>query len=208
MPDRPPTLWDDPLPSERELLGEDDCSARLLPRFLDPTYASSVFDRLLAEVKWTQEQLTLFGKQVLVPRETAWYGDPGRSYSYSGISNKALPWTTLLAELRDMVGAAATSTFNSVLLNHYRTGTDSVSWHSDDEPELGPSPTIASLTVGNARLFKLRRKDRHEVVEKVDLENGSLLIMSGRTQAIWEHQVPKTASAVGPRINLTFRRIT
>ena len=158
---------------------------------------------------WPMPQRTplnpvIFGKVTPLPRLTAWYGDEGAGYEYSGIRNEPLEWTAELARLRDEAGEAAGVSFNSVLLNLYRDGSDSVSWHSDDEPELGQDPTIASVSLGATRRFKLRHKATRETVVR-DLEDGSLLLMSGNSQRLWEHCITKTRRPVGKRINLTFR---
>jgi alkylated DNA repair dioxygenase AlkB len=154
-----------------------------------------------------QQQIKIFGKEVCVPRLTAWYGDKGMSYSYSGITVNPLPWTPALLEIRDRVGARSGTPFNSVLLNQYRTGADSVAWHADDEPELGLNPIIASVSFGGTRKFQLKHKTRKEMRHSLDLTCGSLLLMRGKTQHHWLHQVPKTKRAVETRVNLTFRVI-
>lgn len=174
--------------------------------FLDPQEAGRLETALLSSVPWAETKIVLFGKRVLVPRLTAWYGDEGASYVYSGVRNLPLPWIGDLDRLRDLVSNEAGTRFNSVLLNRYRSGTDSVSWHSDDEPELGPTPTIASLSLGATRRFRLRNKQTRET-HGLDLESGSLLLMDGESQRLWEHCVPKTKHQVGERINLTFRVI-
>jgi alkylated DNA repair dioxygenase AlkB len=146
--------------------------------------------------------MVMFGRRVAFPRLTAWYGDPGAAYTYSGVRNEPLPWTPLLRELRDRAAAAAGARFNSVLLNRYRDGRDGMGWHADDERELGR--VIASLSVGAVRTFELRhRGDRERIA--LPLASGSLIVMAGDTQRHWTHRVPKDARAAGERINLTFR---
>jgi len=148
--------------------------------------------------------MVMFGRRVAFPRLTAWYGDPGAAYTYSGVRNEPLPWTPLLGELRDLVAAAAGAPFNSVLLNRYRDGSDSMGWHADDEREL--APVIASLSVGAVRTFELRhRGDRERIA--LPLASGSLIVMAGDTQRHWQHRVPKDVRAPGERINLTFRLV-
>ena len=145
-----------------------------------------------------------------VPRLTAWFGYPDTTYSYSGITMTSQPWTPLLLELKSLVEAQVPSTaFNSVLLNLYRDGNDSVSWHSDDEPELGRNPVIASVSLGQARTFRLKHKvDRTIPPVEIELTHGSLLVMRDALQHHWKHELPKRKSPdLGPRINLTFRRI-
>lgn len=145
------------------------------------------------------------GRSVALPRLTAWYGD--RDYRYSGIDNQPAPWPDILAPLRSNLEEWAGVTFNAVLLNRYRDGRDSISWHSDAEASLGPNPLIASVSLGAPRRFKLKhRRGRFPSVD-VDLRHGDVLIMAGASQHHWLHAVPKTAKPVGERLNLTFRRI-
>lgn len=180
------------------------------PGFLAEERARLLHAILAATVPWQQREVRVFGRSVPQPRLTAWYGDAGASYSYSGVRNDPLAWTPELADLCDYVAMATGATYNSVLLNCYRDGGDSVAWHSDDERELGVDPTIASISLGAPRLFQLRRRDRSAdaVVRTVALGHGSLLAMSGECQREWQHRVPKTTALVGERINLTFRRIS
>ncbi len=166
-------------------------------------------DRLLEELDettvWRQETIKMYGKESPIPRLTAWHGDPGRVYTYSKIAMEPLPWTEPLREIKDRIEQVAGVQFNSVLLNLYRDGSDGVAWHSDDEPELGP--VIGSVSFGASRKFQLRHKDRPTERHEIVLEHGSFLLMRGATQRRWQHQVPKTATRVEPRINLTFRSI-
>ena len=127
------------------------------------------------------------------------------TYRYSQHTMMPNKWTPLLRLIKQRVEQVCGSTFNSVLLNYYRDGKDSNGWHSDDEPELGHEPVIASLSLGAARDFHLRHKQNRQV-HKMNLKPGSLLLMSGKTQACWQHHIPKRASAE-PRINLTFRTV-
>lgn len=178
------------------------------PHFVGEAQAIDYFEQLLQEIDWRAEKIKLFGKEYWQPRLLAWYGDPDSSYRYSGTEHRPLAWTTTLLELKAKVEAASGSTFNSVLLNQYRHGQDSMGWHSDDEPELGPEPVIASLSLGAARRFRFRpRKGFTGQKREFPLNNGSLLIMHGQTQARWQHHIPKTKKEVGIRINLTFRTI-
>ena len=169
--------------------------------------ASEAFQRLLSEVDWKQEHIKMFGKEIEIPRLTAWYGDPERSYTYSGIALTPLAWTPLLNELRAAVEKVAGHQFNSVLLNLYRDANDSVSWHADDEPDLGREPVIGSLSLGASRRFEFRKKTDHTDKFKSVLNSGDLVVMRGTSQQLWEHQVPKEREATEPRINLTFRQI-
>ena len=161
----------------------------------------------MQEVRWEQHWLTLFGRRIAAPRLSAWYADAGCNYRYSGLSLAAQPFTPVLAQIRACTEALAGHGFNSVLLNLYRDGADGMSWHSDDEPELGARPVIASLSLGATRRFRFRHRRDHAKTFAMDLPHGSLLLMSGDTQAHWQHALPRTARPVAPRLNLTFRRI-
>ena len=159
------------------------------------------------KIKWKQDYIKFFGKSHPLPRLTAWYGDRNKTYTYSGIPMTPDPLNTELLEIKKRVDQYAKINFNSVLLNFYRSGNDSVSWHSDDEKELGDQPIIGSVSFGGMRKFRLRNKNNKKLIHNIELENGSLLIMSELTQQYWEHEIPKTKKRVAERINLTFRSI-
>jgi alkylated DNA repair dioxygenase AlkB len=167
-----------------------------------------ILQRLLIEVPWRCEEVVMWGRRMPQPRLTAWYGDAGSRYAYSGIALDPLPWTPFLSDIKARIEAAVGSAFNSVLLNYYRDHRDSVGFHSDDEPELGTQPVIASLSLGEERTFVLKHK-RSRAVQPVHLRlaSGSLLLMKGDTQRYWRHGVPKESRPCGPRVNLTFRMI-
>ena len=165
---------------------------------------AAVLQRLVAETDWRSESITLWGKQFLQPRLSAWYGDV--SYTYSGLTMTALPFTPLFLEIKQSVEVVCGKRFNSVLLNYYRNESDSMGMHSDDEAELGPRPAIASVSFGATRTFILRHKRSKRSI-KLDLTDGSLLLMAGSTQANWSHGINKTRRPTGPRVNLTFRLI-
>jgi alkylated DNA repair dioxygenase AlkB len=190
-----------------ELLPLQDADIRYYPGFFEPETAERYFQALLREVAFEQQTLFVFGKHHPEPRLTAWYGDEGASYSYSGTTRYPKPWTPLLLEIKQCVETVAGVCYNSLLLNQYRDGKDSVSWHSDAEESLGHTPSIASVSFGAVRSFQLRHRQDKRLRHKLDLAHGSLLLMQGPTQHYWHHQVPKTSRAVGPRINLTFRVI-
>ncbi|UOQ66026.1 alpha-ketoglutarate-dependent dioxygenase AlkB family protein [Hymenobacter volaticus] len=180
------------------------------PDFLGPGEAASLLEELSSSIAWRHEPIKLFGKEVMQPRLTAWHGDPTARYSYSGIMLDPQPWTLTLQQLREQVETAAQTHFNSVLLNLYRTGQDSMGWHADNEPELGSSPIIASVSLGATRRFRLRPRDPQYLPHapvSLDLSTGSLLLMRGSTQQHWLHAVPKTARPTAPRLNLTFRLV-
>ena len=181
-------------------------SLRWAPSWLNQTEADAAFARLLGEIRWEQHRVRLFGRELPAPRLSCWIGDPGAAYTYSAVRFEPRPWTPALAALRDRLNDLLGAGFNSVLANRYRNGQDSMGWHADDEPELGPQPLIASLSLGAPRRFLLRSRDRQQRAELL-LTHGSLLVMEGNTQARTQHALPKTTRPVGERINLTFRRI-
>jgi len=152
--------------------------------------SARIFEQLKAQIRWRQDVMRFGRREVLQPRLTAWYGDDGKTYVYSGINNHPLPWTALLLALKAKAEEFAESAFNSVLLNYYRDGGDSVGWHADNEPELGERPVIASLSFGATRTFELRRRTTGNVA-KLPLTSGSILVMRGTTQHDWVHRVPK-----------------
>jgi len=162
---------------------------------------------LTREIAWTQHYLNLFGREVAAPRLSCWMGDADAAYTYSRTRFEPQPWTPTVAALRDDLRERLGVRFNSVLANLYRDGRDSMGWHSDDEPELGPRPLIASLSFGAARTFRLRSRATREAALSIELTHGSLLVMGGDTQALYQHALPKRARVTDPRINLTFRSI-
>lgn len=164
-----------------------------------------VMARLMAEIDWRQDVATIVGRSVPLPRLTAWHGDAG--YRYSGIDNPPRAWTPLLLELRAVAERVADSTFNSVLLNLYRDGSDGMGWHADDERPLGRDPVIASLSFGATRRFRLKHRTEPGLALSLELPPGSCLVMAGVLQHHWRHALPKTTRPVGPRVNLTFRLI-
>jgi alkylated DNA repair dioxygenase AlkB len=184
-----------------------DADVTFHPAFFAAANADRLFRELLETTAWRQEGIKLYGRSVDLPRLTAWYGDEAIGYRYSGIDNIPLPWTAPLLEVKRAVEPVCGVAFNGVLLNRYRTGRDSVSWHSDDEPEFGTNPVIASVSFGATRAFQFKHKKRKELRAGVELTHGSLLVMAGTTQHHWLHQIPKVAEAAGERINLTFRLI-
>lgn len=177
-----------------------------LPDFIAPDAAQQLFVKLRRELHWQSEQVKVFGKWHTIPRMQAWYGTERASYSYSGKIMQPLPLTAELDSLRQACTSAAGEAFNSVLANLYRNGEDCMGNHSDDEPELGDQPCIASLTLGATRRFDLLHKRRPYKLQLYP-EPGSLLLMKGDTQTHWQHGIARTKRPVGERINLTFRRI-
>ena len=181
-----------------------DGELAFMPQLPLPWPNEVVLARLVAQTLWREETVVVYGKRHLQPRLSAWHGEKG--YRYSGLSLAPLPFTPLLETIRRAAEAATGQRYNSVLLNYYRDGRDSMGMHSDDEPELGLQPAIASVSFGATRPFILRHKSTKETL-KLPLTDGSLLFMAGRMQANWMHGINKTAKPVGARVNLTFRNI-
>ena len=180
---------------------------RLWPQWLEPEEADVLFASVMAGVPWEVHRIRLFGREVDSPRLSCWMGEQEARYRYSGALFELRAWhpdvKRLASRLRDTLGTP----FNSVLLNRYRSGRDAMGWHSDDEPELGEAPAIASISLGATRRFALKHRERAESRLALDLSHGSLLLMAGDTQRHYRHALPRTARPVGERINLTFRLI-
>jgi len=174
------------------------------PQFFPLPEANHYLHTLLSSINWQQESMVMYGKPVLFPRLMAWYGDAGSSYSFSGKTYHPSPWTNELLQIKEAIAPLSGVDFNSVLLNRYRNGKDSMGWHADDEPELGINPVIASVNLGATRRFMLRHVKEGDKFE-LELQHGSLLVMKGALQHHWQHQVPKTTKVLAERINLTFR---
>ena len=175
------------------------------PNFLTSSDSKYFFSHLFKEIFWRKEKVKLFGKTTPVPRLSAWHGD--FPYTFSGLKMTPNPLTPKLLYLKELAQKKTGVKFNSVLLNLYRDGNDSISWHSDNEAELGEKPVIASLSLGFERIFRFRNKTDKTKKVSFKLASGSLLYMAGDTQKNWEHSVPKTSKKIGPRINLTFRKV-
>lgn len=176
------------------------------PNFFSKSESSALLKTLLNEIIWKQESMKMYGKQINFPRLTSWYGDCDKPYSFSGITLQPHSWTEDLLYIKRKIEPEAGVNFNSVLLNLYRNGNDSISWHTDAEPELGKNPVIGSVNFGETRKFQLRHISTKEKLE-IELTHGSVLIMKGEMQHFWQHQVPKTSKVIGSRVNLTFRSI-
>lgn len=185
-----------------------DATVTYDPAFLPPAEADALLAAILQQVRWEQHHVLIAGKRIPSPRLSAWYGEPGVAYRYSGTTYRATGWAPALEALRERLAAHTGTHFDSVLVNRYRSGADSMGWHSDDERELGSRPVIASVSLGATRRFALKHRTRKDVEPvRLELVHGSLLVMSGETQAHWRHAVPKTMRPVDERVNLTFRRI-
>ena len=189
----------------------------LFPNFIKLGQSQALFHYLQSTVAWRQDQLTMYGKLIDIPRLQAWFGDAEASYSYSGLTLKPQPWLPALAKLKTTLseqcqavlaesGHASQLNFNSALANLYRDNQDGVAWHSDDEPELGANPVIASVSLGASREFNMKHKVSGEKLT-IPLTSGSLLLMAGETQRYWQHAILCSKKGSAPRINLTFRQI-
>jgi alkylated DNA repair dioxygenase AlkB len=176
--------------------------------FLSKSEANFYLESIFESTPWRQDKITIYGKTFDVPRLQQWYGDEGLSYTWSGIKMNPLPWTNDLLVIKEKVESVANCAFNTVLLNLYRDGNDTVGWHSDNEKELGENPVIASISLGSSRDFQMRHvSDKSIEGLTVSLDHGSLLVMAGETQKYWQHQIPRRKKVKEKRINLTFRKI-
>jgi alkylated DNA repair dioxygenase AlkB len=196
-------------------LFDSDRTLNLLPFDGTVNYFGKIFSgedaafylgKLMASLAWKNDEAIIMGKHFVTPRKVAWYADMPFSYTYSKITKQALPWTNELMELKEISEKLTGLTFNSCLANLYHNGEEGMAWHSDAEKALGPEPAIASLTFGAERKFSFKHKVDKTLVS-VLLENGSLLVMKGQTQANWLHRLPPTTKVNAPRVNLTFRTI-
>lgn len=183
-----------------------DGTATLFNDFLDTQFAMRAFNQIRNESDWEQPEITIFGNTVLEPRLSTWHNELGEGYKYSGVMRRAQPFSKMLSEIRDRCAEITNTPFNSALVNFYRNGQDGMGWHSDNEACNGPEPIIASVSLGATRRFDMRHRKTGETI-KIDLESGSLLVMAGKSQQCWVHQVAKTKRVHEPRINLTFRRV-
>lgn len=183
-----------------------DIPVEFYPDYLPGPLSDALLEALNSKLNWTQESLRMYGKSIPFPRLMAWYGDPGTAYRFSGKTYHPQEPIPELKDLMDLLQSDFGKPFNAVLANSYRNGSDSMSWHSDDEPELGPRPFIASISLGASRTFRMRHK-REKTSQGWVLNHGSLLIMKDHSQQDWDHCIPKTKKPVDLRINLTFRFI-
>ncbi|MFN5184130.1 MAG: alpha-ketoglutarate-dependent dioxygenase AlkB family protein [Bacteroidota bacterium] len=174
--------------------------------FLKENTSEEYFNSFLKKIDWKKDELIIFGKKIITKRMVAWYGDYPFHYSYSHTIKEALPWTTDLKNLKNIIEKETGESFNSCLLNLYHNGSEGMGWHSDNETELKKMGTIASISLGADRKFRFMHKHTKEKIE-VELGHGSLLLMSGKTQEFWLHQLPVSKRITESRINLTFRTI-
>lgn len=174
--------------------------------FLNRKIQTELWEEIFTHIHLEHDRVKIFGKEHITGRQTAWVGDSETAYTYSGITKSPQPWTPVLQRTKELIEHVLEVEFNSCLINHYRTGTDYMGWHSDNEKELGEKPFIASLSLGALRKFKCKKKDSDEQID-VCLETGSLLLMKGRFQQDWKHALPKSLKVQEARLNLTFRKI-
>jgi alkylated DNA repair dioxygenase AlkB len=184
----------------------DEALLYLIKQFYAQDVADNLFHQLYKKINWQEEHIYLFNKRIKVPRLMAWYGDPSANYRYSSVDHHPLPWIEPLLAIREHLEQHCQAHFNSVLANLYRNGGDSMGCHADDEKELGANPVIASLSLGDERIFKLHHK-KSKRSYSIPLANGDLLVMAGACQKFWLHSIPKTKAFKSPRINLTYRKI-
>ncbi|MEP0213186.1 MAG: alpha-ketoglutarate-dependent dioxygenase AlkB [Cellulophaga sp.] len=173
---------------------------------LSITKAQEYYNYLLSNIQWENDKAVIFGKTITTKRKVAWYATNPFSYTYSKITKTALPWTKELLELKDLVEKKTGETFNSCLLNLYHTGEEGMAWHSDAEKDLKENGAIGSLSFGAERKFSFKHKENKQKID-INLDRGSLLVMTGNTQKNWLHRLPPTKKVSTPRINLTFRTI-
>ncbi|ETC89830.1 DNA repair system specific for alkylated DNA [Xanthomonas hortorum pv. carotae str. M081] len=175
--------------------------------WLQAAQADVLMQALLQDVRWEVHRIRMFGRMVDSPRLSSWIGDAEASYRYSGTRFAPQPWLEALQPVRTRLQDETGHPFNSVLVNRYRSGNDAMGWHSDDEPELGAQPLIASLSLGATRRFAFKHRDDAALKQTLELGHGDLLLMGGDTQRHYKHALPRTVKPVGERINLTFRQI-
>ncbi len=195
------------IPETANRIDLPDADVWVMGNFIESSQADEIFESARSEIPWQQESLKLYGKMQKVPRLVSWHGDAGASYRYSGVVHEPKPWVSSLRQIRDMLRMQLQVYFNAVLANLYQTGSHYMGWHSDAEPEMGPNPVIASVTLGAERPFKFRHRQDHTLQHKMNLSHGSLLIMAGTTQKYWQHSLPRSTRPFGPRVNMTFRII-
>jgi len=181
-----------------------DADVMLIDNFFNKEESDYYYQALLAETHWREYEMPMYDKIVTAPRMISWFEDKENI----GADPATPELTEDLKAIRRRVENEINLKFNAVLLNLYRNGNDGVSWHSDKTDKSGPNPIIASVTFGETRMFRLRHKFRKDIPQvEIPLHHGSFLLMAGTTNSYWEHQVPKTAKNVLPRINLTFRQV-
>mgnify|MGYP006141225607 FL=1 len=197
----------DLFPKEKIVLPLPDAVFEFYPNFFNKEEADLLYEKILAETPWQQDDITIFGKKIAQPRLTCLFGNEGKPYSYSGITMQPNPWNTTLIYIKDKIEQTAEKNFTTVLTNLYRNEKDSNGWHADNEKELGRNPIIASVSFGEERKFQLKHNTNPEAKITLNLNHGSLLLMKEGSQVYYKHQIPKATQPKKARINLTFRTI-
>ncbi len=177
------------------------------PNFFSKEQADLFFKVLLEDTPWQQDDILIFGKKIAQPRLTALYGNEGKTYGYSNIVMHPHPFNTTLTFIKEAIEQETQHLFTTVLLNLYRNEKDSNGWHADNEKELGRDPVIASLSLGEERVFQIKHNSNKEIKQNIILQHGSLLVMKNGAQIHYKHQIPKATKPKKERINLTFRKI-
>ncbi|WP_333808611.1 alpha-ketoglutarate-dependent dioxygenase AlkB family protein [Flavobacterium sp.] len=197
----------DLFPKEKIVLPLPDAVFEFYPNFFNKDEADELFEKLLNETPWQQDDIIIFGKKIAQPRLTCLFGNEGKPYSYSGLTMQPHNWNPTLIFIKDKIEQEANQYFTTVLANLYRNEKDSNGWHSDNEKELGRNPTIASISFGEERKFQLKHNTISEARINLNLNHGSLLLMKEGSQIYYKHQIPKAVQPKNARINLTFRTI-
>lgn len=197
----------DLFPKEKIVLPLPDAVFEFYPNFFNKEEADLLYEKILTETPWQQDDITIFGKKIAQPRLTSLFGNEGKPYSYSGITMQPNPWNTTLIYIKDKIEQTAEKNFTTVLANLYRNEKDSNGWHADNEKELGRNPIIASVSFGEERKFQLKHNTNPEAKITLNLNHGSLLLMKEGSQVYYKHQIPKATQPKKTRINLTFRTI-
>ena len=191
---------------KNEIVAHNDLKVRIEKNFFNQVDSNELLKKLISDLPWESMAIKMFGKDITIPRLQCWVGDKGCDYKYSGKKLNRQDWTTDLIMIREKIYKELNIDFNSVLVNYYRDGKDSMGWHSDNESELGPNPTIASISLGSERDLVFRNRINKEVLP-IPQTHGCLILIDGKTQKNWQHAIKKTRKVIGPRINLTFRNI-
>jgi alkylated DNA repair dioxygenase AlkB len=191
---------------KNEIVAHNDLKIRIEDNFFNQIDSDELLTKLISKLPWESMVIKMFGRDTTIPRLQCWIGDEGCNYKYSGKKLNRQNWTKDLTMIREKIYKEFKIDFNSVLVNYYRDGKDSMGWHSDDEKELGHNPTIASISFGSERDLVFKNKINKETLSIAQV-HGCLILIDGKTQKNWQHSIKKTRKVIGPRINLTFRNI-
>jgi alkylated DNA repair dioxygenase AlkB len=191
---------------KNEIVAHNDLKIRIEDNFFNQIDSDELLTKLISKLPWESMVIKMFGRDTTIPRLQCWIGDEGCNYKYSGKKLNRQNWTKDLTMIREKIYKEVKIDFNSVLVNYYRDGKDSMGWHSDDEKELGHNPTIASISFGSERDLVFKNKISKETLSIAQV-HGCLILIDGKTQKNWQHSIKKTRKVIGPRINLTFLNI-